>query len=77
MTTPTLSPVQTAFVALSDHCVGCSDCRPAPDRTAETSGCPEAERLYRTWWHLWNEVGRRLCRASDGLPRRDPSLNGP
>ena len=75
MTTLTLSPAQSAFVALSDHCVRCSDCRPAPDHTAETPGCLEAERLYRTWWHLWNEAERaRTCQneVSRGCHRRPP-----
>lgn len=60
MTTPTLSPAQSAFVALSDHCVRCSGCRPATSRAVASTGCLEAERLYRTWWRLWNEVGRRM-----------------
>jgi hypothetical protein len=44
-----------ALIALADHSVGCTVCRPDVDHPeAPRPECPEAEQLYRAW--------RRACR---------------
>ncbi len=53
MSVQTLTPEQAAFVALSEHCFACPDCRPDPERSETKSACPKAEELYRTWFDLW------------------------
>lgn len=55
MTTQTLTPAQEAFVALSDHCVTCPDCRANPERPDVKRECSEAEVLYRAWFIIWRK----------------------
>jgi hypothetical protein len=45
-----VSAADTAFVALADHCIGCTVCMPDVDRPeVGRPVCPEAERLYWVW----------------------------
>lgn len=51
----------TAFVALADHCIGCTVCMPDVDRPeVGRPVCAEAERLYWAW--------RRAERAARSSP---------
>lgn len=45
-----VSAADTALVALADHCIGCTICRPDVDRPdVDRPVCPEADRLYWVW----------------------------
>ncbi len=60
MTAQTLTPEQEAFIALADHCIDCTECRPDPESPEEGLGCPTATTLYRAWWSLFCD---RISRA--------------